>query len=87
MYAKIYPVIIMNKKINGDPKEKNSLQIFGQVGSLGITFVIIIGIFSFIGYRIDILFSTKPVFTCLGTLLGFIIALISIYQIIKKGNL
>lgn len=76
----------MNKKIPSD-KNKSSLQIFGRVSGLGITFALITCIGGFIGYKADIIFNVKPIFTCLGTACGFILALISIYLIIKKDIL
>ena len=74
----------MNKKISSD---KSSLQIFGRVSGLGITFALITCIGGFIGYKADAVFNTKPILICLGTGCGFILALTSIYLIIKKDVL
>ncbi len=72
---------------NSKNKPKTAIQMFGRVSGLGITFVVTICVTAYIGYRADIFFSTKPVLTCIGTILGFIAALISIYKIIKKDIL
>ncbi|WP_196593708.1 AtpZ/AtpI family protein [Pectinatus sottacetonis] len=75
------------KKNNFANKQKTTLQLFGRVSGLGITFAIIICMGTFAGYKADIFFSSKPVLTCIGTISGFIIALISIYKIIEKDIL
>lgn len=72
---------------NDNKKDRSTLQLFGRVSGLGISFALIICMAAFVGYKADLFFSTEPVLTCIGTIAGFLLALVSIYQIIKKDVL
>lgn len=68
-------------------KNKSTLQLFGQVSGLGISFVLIVCFVTYVGYSLDKFLTTSPIFSCIGLVIGFFIAFVSIYQIIKKDNL
>lgn len=73
--------------VKNNKNTRSTLQLFGRVSGLGISFALIICFMAFFGYKADVYFTTLPVLTCIGIIIGFFLALISIYQIIKKDHL
>lgn len=68
-----------------EPNEKKkNVNNFAKYSSISFQMLATIGVFAFIGYKIDEhRKSDKPVFTALISLLGVIVAL---YQVVKQLN-
>jgi len=74
----------VNKKKHNVEKETNSLSKYAYYSGLGFQMIAIIGVFTFIGYKIDERMNNeKPIFTALLSLLGVVI---SLYSVIKSVN-
>ena len=72
-------------------KEKfKVLYVLNFAWQLGFTVLIDIGIFAFLGFCLDKILKTKPIFLVLGIVLGPIIAAFQIYSgltpLLKKDN-
>lgn len=74
----------MDKKKVDQKEEVNSLSKYAYYSGLGFQMIAIIGVFTFIGYKIDEqMGSQKPVFTAAFSLAG---VGISLYSVIKSVN-
>lgn len=70
----------LNRKEDG-----NGLSKYAYYSGLGFQMIAIIGVFTFIGYKIDQnRNSQKPVFTAILSLLGVCISLYSVIKSVKK---
>jgi len=74
----------LDKKKQEGEKETNSLSKYAYYSGLGFQMIAIIGVFTFIGYKIDERMSNeKPIFTAILSLLGVVV---SLYSVIKSVN-
>lgn len=71
-------------KEGNDNKEENTSSSLVRYSGVGFQMLATIGLFAFIGYKIDQhQQSKKPIFTAIFSLLGVIL---SLYQVIKQLN-
>lgn len=74
----------MDKKKQNRDKETNSLSKYAYYSGLGFQMIAIIGVFTFVGYKIDEnRNSDKPIFTAVLSLVGVVV---SLYSVIKSVN-
>jgi len=65
-------------------ENKKNVNNFAKYSSISFQMLVTIGLFAFIGYKIDAYRnSDKPIFTALISLLGVVIAL---YQVVRQLN-
>ncbi|ACU02614.1 MULTISPECIES: AtpZ/AtpI family protein [Pedobacter] len=68
-----------------DPNQrKKNLNAFAKYSSISFQMIVVIGVFAFIGHKIDVYRNAKtPIFTAGFSLLG---VAISMYQVVKQLN-
>lgn len=75
-------MIEQNKAGNSDEKSNKSLKAYARYAGIGFQMVAVIGLFTFIGYKLDQTRNAKlPLMTALFSLAGVGVAL---YQVIKS---
>lgn len=75
-----------NKSNNGEAKG-NQLSRYAYYSGLGFQMIAIIGVFTFIGYKIDEWQGNeKPIFTAILSLLGVCSSLYSVIKSVNKKN-
>lgn len=73
------------KKGPGRNEDENSLSKYAYYSGLGFQMIAIIGVFTFIGYKIDQNSDNeKPVFTAILSLVGVCISLYSVIKSVRK---
>ena len=73
------------KKDPSRNEDENSLSKYAYYSGLGFQMIAIIGVFTFIGYKIDQnTDNEKPIFTAILSLLGVCASLYSVIKSIKK---
>ena len=74
------------QKKSADPEKKeNRLSKYANYSGLGFQMIAIIGVFTYIGYKIDQnRESQKPIFTAVLSLIGVCVSLYSVIRSIKK---
>jgi len=73
-----------NKDTN-QKEDKNSLSKYAYYSGLGFQMIAIIGVFTFIGHKIDQnMDNEKPVLTAILSLLGVCLSLYSVIKSVKK---
>lgn len=66
-------------------KDENSLSKYAYYSGLGFQMIAIIGVFTFIGYKIDQnTDNPKPIFTAILSLLGVCVSLYTVIKSVKK---
>lgn len=74
----------MNNNKNQPKKRGKQLKQVAVLSGIAFQLAIITGIGAFIGYKLDERFSTKePIYTILGTFIGFALAM---YGVVKQVN-
>jgi len=76
----------LDKKNRDQKEDANGLSKYAYYSGLGFQMIAIIGVFTFIGYKIDErMENQKPIFTAILSLLGVGISLYSVIKsVIKK---
>ncbi|WP_353139734.1 AtpZ/AtpI family protein [Pseudopedobacter sp.] len=73
------------KRSSNQKEDENNLSKYAYYSGLGFQMIAIIGVFTFIGYKIDQnMDNQKPVFTALLSLLGVCVSLYSVIKSVKK---
>jgi F0F1-type ATP synthase assembly protein I len=69
---------------SNDNRNKKPLTNFAKYSGIGLQMLVTIGVFAFIGYKIDAYRnSSKPIFTAIFSLIGTIL---SLYQVVRSLN-
>jgi len=63
-----------------------TLQLIGQMSTIGLSFVFAIVIGFGAGYWLDLKLGTKPWLTFLGFFLGLAAGILNVYRILKMAN-
>ncbi|TCK83401.1 AtpZ/AtpI family protein [Albibacterium bauzanense] len=73
------------KRSSNQKEDENNLSKYAYYSGLGFQMIAIIGVFTFIGYKIDQnMDNQKPVFTAILSLLGVCVSLYSVIKSVKK---
>ncbi len=71
-------------KLPPDPEPENEASSFVKYSSIGFQMLATIGLFAFVGYKIDEhQNNSKPIITAILSLIGVVI---SLYQVVKQLN-
>lgn len=72
---------------NGLKKEKKSLTNYARYTGIGFQMIAVIGVFTFIGYKLDQWQQTKqPIYTAVLSVIGVCAALYQVIRSLKKLN-